>query len=85
MVLEIGHHDLTNRARTSFTSVGSEADSPEPLVKPSPATGHEAEKLDLSDQDLGYDLEWKGETPATVVISMIAFECPIPQAEGVSS
>jgi hypothetical protein len=46
--------------------------------------GHNAEKLDLSDQDLGYDSEWKGDTPATVVIGTIAFEFPIPQAEGVS-
>jgi hypothetical protein len=34
-------------ARTSFTSVGSEADSPESLLKPSPAMGHAAEILDV--------------------------------------
>jgi hypothetical protein len=34
-------------ARTSFTSVGSEADSPEPLLRPAPATDHDAEKLEV--------------------------------------
>jgi hypothetical protein len=34
-------------ARTSLTSVGSSADSPEPLLKPSPAMGHAAEILDV--------------------------------------
>jgi hypothetical protein len=33
-------------ARTSFTSVGSEVDSPELLLRPSPARGHAAEILD---------------------------------------
>jgi hypothetical protein len=42
-------------AKTSFTSVGSEADSPEPFLRPSPATGHDAEMLEVSDPDLGYD------------------------------
>jgi hypothetical protein len=36
-----------NMARTSLTSVGSEADSPVPLLRPSPATGHAAEILDV--------------------------------------
>ena len=41
-------HELsTNMARTSFTSVGSEADSPELLLRPSPATGHADEILDV--------------------------------------
>jgi hypothetical protein len=31
---------------TSFTSVGSSADSPEPPLRPSPAMGHAAEILD---------------------------------------
>jgi hypothetical protein len=44
-------------ARTSFTSVGSEADSPELLLRPSPVTDHDAEKLDVSDLDFGYDAE----------------------------
>jgi hypothetical protein len=34
-------------AKTSFTSVGSLADSPEPPLRPSPATGHAAEILDV--------------------------------------
>jgi hypothetical protein len=47
----------SNMARTSFTSVGSEADSPEPLLRPSAAMGHDAEILDVLDPDLGYDAE----------------------------
>jgi hypothetical protein len=57
IALEIEGRDLTNRVRTSFTSVGSSADSPEPLLKPSPATDHDAEKLEVEDPDLGYDAE----------------------------
>jgi hypothetical protein len=34
-------------ATTSFTSVGSLADSPEPPLRPSPATRHAAEILDV--------------------------------------
>jgi hypothetical protein len=37
-------------AKTSFTSVGSSANSPEPLLRPSPATDHEAEILDVEDR-----------------------------------
>jgi hypothetical protein len=44
-------------ATTSFTSVGSLADSPEPLLGLSPATGHAAEILDVDDPDLGYDAD----------------------------
>jgi hypothetical protein len=44
-------------ARTSFTSVGSEADSPEPLLRPAPATDHDAEKLEVEDPGLGYYAE----------------------------
>jgi hypothetical protein len=44
-------------ANTSFTSVGNSADSPQPLLKPSPATGHHAEMLDVYDPDVGYDAE----------------------------
>jgi hypothetical protein len=47
----------TDDEPTSFTSAGSEADSPEPLLRPSPATDHDAEKLDVYDPDLGYDAE----------------------------
>jgi hypothetical protein len=32
-------------------------DAPEPLLRPSPATDHAAEKLDVSDPDLGYDAD----------------------------
>jgi hypothetical protein len=46
MAMEIDRPALTNRVRTSFTSVGSSADSPELLLRPSPATDHDAEKLE---------------------------------------
>jgi hypothetical protein len=45
--LEIDHRDLTNRVTTPFTLVGNSADSSKPLLRPSPATGHEAEILDV--------------------------------------
>jgi hypothetical protein len=57
MALEIDCRDLPNRVSTSFTSVGSSADSPELLLRPSPATDHDAEKLEVSDPDLGYYAE----------------------------
>jgi hypothetical protein len=44
-------------ARTSFTSVGNSADSPEPLLRLSPVAGHNAEILDVEDQYFGYDAE----------------------------
>jgi hypothetical protein len=47
----------TNMANTSFTSVGHSADSPQPLLRPSPATGHHAEMLDVYDPDVGYEVE----------------------------
>jgi hypothetical protein len=34
-------------AKTSFTLVGNSADSPEPRLRPSPATGHAAEILEV--------------------------------------
>ena len=37
---------VANIAKSSFTSVGSSADSPKPPLRPSPATGHAAELLD---------------------------------------
>jgi hypothetical protein len=46
-----------NMATTPFTSVGSSADSPESFLGPSPATDYDAETLDVSDPDLGYDAE----------------------------
>jgi hypothetical protein len=42
---------------TSLTLVGHSTDSPEPLLRLSPATGHDAEMLDVEDPDLGYDAE----------------------------
>jgi hypothetical protein len=42
---------------TPFTPVGNCADSPAPLLRPSPATADEAEKLAVSDPDFGYDAE----------------------------
>jgi hypothetical protein len=47
LALEIGHQDLPNRVKTSFTSVGSSADSPKPILSPSPATDHDAEMLEV--------------------------------------
>jgi hypothetical protein len=44
-------------ATTSFTPAGNCADSPEPIRRPSPATGHAADILDVNDPDLGYDAE----------------------------
>jgi hypothetical protein len=49
--------ELTNRVKASFTPVGSCADSPGPPLRPSPATGHAAEILDVYDPYLGYDAE----------------------------
>ena len=57
LALEIGHCDLPNRVKTSFTSVGTSADSREPLLRWSLATGHVADILDEYDQDVGYDPE----------------------------
>jgi hypothetical protein len=57
MALEIDRRALTNRVTTSFTLVGNSADSPEPLLRPSPATGHDVDMLEISDPDLGYDAE----------------------------
>jgi hypothetical protein len=42
-------------AKTSFTSVGNSADSREPLLMWSLATGHAADILDEYDPDMGYD------------------------------
>jgi hypothetical protein len=36
-----------NMARTSFTSVGSSADSSQPILRPWPATGHDAEMIEV--------------------------------------
>jgi hypothetical protein len=44
-------------ATTSLTSVGSDAGSPEPIRRPSPAPGREAEILDVYDPYLGYYAE----------------------------
>jgi hypothetical protein len=46
---------IFHSASTSWTSVGSDAGSPEPIRRPSPATGHKAEILDVYDLYLGYD------------------------------
>jgi hypothetical protein len=47
----------THMATTSCTPVGNCPDSPEPILRRSPATGHDAEILDVDDPDLGYDAE----------------------------
>jgi hypothetical protein len=46
-----------NMAMTSLMSVGNTADSPEPILRPSPASGYHAEILDAYDPDLAYDTE----------------------------
>ncbi len=55
MTLEIDRRALRNRVTTSFTHVGDSAGSPESILRPSPATGHDAEILEVSDLYLGYD------------------------------
>jgi hypothetical protein len=57
MALEMDGCALTNRVTTPFTLVGNSADSPAPPLRPSPATGHAAEILDVEDPYLGYDAE----------------------------
>jgi hypothetical protein len=42
---------------TSLTVVGNSTDSPEPILSPFPATGHDAEILDVEDPYLSYDAE----------------------------
>jgi hypothetical protein len=49
--------EATNMARTSLTSVGSNADSAEPLLRPLPAIGHDAKILAVSEPSFGYDVE----------------------------
>jgi hypothetical protein len=44
-------------ATTPHTLVGDFADSPEPISRPLPATGHDAEMLEVYDPDLGYYAE----------------------------
>jgi hypothetical protein len=44
-------------ATTSFTPVGNSAELPEPILRPSPATGHDAEILSVEDAYVGYDAE----------------------------
>jgi hypothetical protein len=48
---------MTHVAKTSSTPVGNGTDSPEPILRPSPVTGHNAEILEVDDPDLGYDVE----------------------------
>jgi hypothetical protein len=45
------------RLRRSWPCVGSAAGSPEPLLGPSPATGHDADMLDVYDPDVGDDAD----------------------------
>jgi hypothetical protein len=47
----------TDDEPTSFTSVGNSADSREPLLRWSLATGHAADILEEYDPDVGYDPE----------------------------
>jgi hypothetical protein len=42
-------------ATTSLTLGGNSVDSPQPILRPLPATGRNAEMLEVYDPDLGYD------------------------------
>jgi hypothetical protein len=42
-----GISEFATSIKTFFTLVGNSADSPEPILRPSPATGHDAEKLEV--------------------------------------
>ena len=44
-------------AKTSFMLVGNEAGSPEPFLRPLPATGDDANILGVYDPSLGYNAE----------------------------
>jgi hypothetical protein len=46
MASEIDGCDLTNRVTTPLTSAGNFIDSPAPLRRPLPSTGHDADILD---------------------------------------
>jgi hypothetical protein len=48
---------VASMATISLTPVGHGADVPQPLLRPSPATGHEAEISDVDDPGVGYDTE----------------------------
>jgi hypothetical protein len=48
---------IFRRVSTSFTSVGSDTGSPEPVRRPSPATDHAAEILDVDDPYVDYNAE----------------------------
>jgi hypothetical protein len=52
-----GGGEGTHMARIFFTSVGNCPDLPEPILRPSPAIGHETKILDVYEPSLGYDLE----------------------------
>jgi hypothetical protein len=54
---EIAPRDLTYSVNTSLTSVGHEADSPERLLRPAPATGHEPDMLDADTPAVGDNAE----------------------------
>jgi predicted dehydrogenase len=61
---ELKHPPWANMATASFTSVGNCPDSPQPILRPSPATGHDADMLDVEDPYLGYDAEtWPYQQP----------------------
>ena len=44
-------------ARTSFTPVGNSADSPQPILRPSPVTGLDPHIFDVEKPYVGYDAE----------------------------
>jgi hypothetical protein len=57
MALEIASVTYSTESRPPLTLVGDSADSPEPIPRPSPATGHEADIVEVEDPSLGYDAD----------------------------
>jgi hypothetical protein len=55
--LEIDRRALTNRVKASFTPVGNSADSPQPILRPSPVTGLDPNIVDVEKPYVGYDAE----------------------------
>jgi hypothetical protein len=65
LALEMVLHHFTSSVTTSLTSVRNSAGSPEPIVRPSLASGHDADILSLYDPHLGYDADISPYQPLT--------------------
>jgi hypothetical protein len=48
---------VTRMAKASFTPVGNSADSPQPILRPSPVTGLDPNIVDVEKPYVGYDAE----------------------------